>query len=131
MQAPHAVRRTCDTQLDAAGWEASVNDAVLDARKELAAAEIAWAQVAGVGVKHMSRSGSEWAGRRYRTLLHVVANWIASGNAADSLNVLDGCEVALVTGNGRQNSTVSVSENVAVSSSGGNGVGIVQKTVGG
>jgi hypothetical protein len=124
------VRRTCDTQLDAAGWEESVNDAVLDASKELAA-KIAWAQVAGVGVKHMNRSESEWAARMYRTLLHVVANWIASGNAADNSNVLDGGEVVLVIGNGRQSSTLSVSENVAASSSGGNGVGIVQESVGG
>ena len=130
MWTPHAVRRTCDTQLDAAGWEASVNDAVLDLGKEQAA-EGGWAQVAGVGVKHMSRCGSEWAARRYRTLLRVVVNWIESGNVADNLYALDGTEVALVCGNGRQNSTVNVSENAAVSSSGGNGVGIVQETVGG
>ena len=45
---------------------------------------------AGDGVKHKSRYGSEWAARRYRTLLHVVANWIASGNVADNLNDLHG-----------------------------------------
>jgi hypothetical protein len=129
MWAPHAVRRTCDIQLDAAGWEASVNDAALDAGRELAG-EVGWAQVAGDGLKHMSRCGSEWAARRYRTLLHVVANWFASGNADDS-NGLDSSEVALGSENGRQSSTVSVSGNAAVSSSGGNGVGSGQESVGG
>jgi len=131
MLAPHAVRRTCDTQLDAAGWEVSVNDAALDVGRELAA-EVAWAQVAGGGAKkHMSRCGSEWAARRYRTLLGVVVNWIASGNAADNLDGLDGSEIGPGSGNGRQSSTVSVSGNVAVSNSGGNGVGSGQDGVGG
>jgi hypothetical protein len=130
MWAPHAVRRKCDTQLDAAGWEASVNDAALDVGRELAG-EVGGAQVAGDGLKHMSRRGSEWAARRYRTLLHVVANWIASGNAADNLNALYGREVALGSGNERQSSTVSVSGNAAASSSGGNGVGSGQESVGG
>jgi hypothetical protein len=129
MWAPHAVRRTCDTQLDAAGWEASVNDAALDVGRELAG-EVGWAQVAGDGLKHMSRCESEWAARRYRTLLHVVANWFASGNA-DGSNGLDSSEVALGSENGRQSSTVSVSGNAAVSSSGGNGVGSGQESVGG
>jgi hypothetical protein len=130
MCAPHAVRRTCDTQPDAAEWEASVNDAALDVGRELAV-EVGWAQVAGDGVKHMSRYGSEWVVRTYRTLLHVVANWIASGNAADNLIDLYGNEVDLGSGNGRQSSTVSVSGNAAVSSSGGNGVGSVQESIGG
>ena len=80
----------------------------------------------------MSRPGSGWAAQRCRTLLHVVANWIASGNAVDNSTALDSDGVvALVTGNGRPNSTVSVFENVAVSSLGGNGVDSVQETVGG
>jgi hypothetical protein len=107
-----------------------VNDAALDVGRELAV-EVGWAQVAGDGAKHMSRYGNEWAARRYRTLLHVVANWIASGNAADNLNALYSSEVALGSGNGRQSSTVSVSGNAAVRSSGGNGVGSVQENVGG
>ena len=126
MRAPHAVRRTCDIQLDAAGWEASVNDAALDVSKELGG-EVGGALVAGDSLKHMSRCGTEWAVRRYRTLLHVVANWIASGNGADNSNALDSSEVGL----GRQSSTVSESGNAAVSSSGGNGVGTGQKSVGG
>ena len=88
--------------------------------------------MAGDGVEHKNRYGSVWAGRRYRTLLPVVANWIASENAADNLNALGGgSEVALGSGNGRQSSTVSVSGNAAVSSSGGNGVGSGQEGVGG
>lgn len=79
--------------------------------------------MAGEGVKHMSRRGSEWAECRYRTLFHVVANWIASGNAADNLSDLDGSEVAPGSGNGKQSSTVSVSGSAAVSGLGGNGVG--------
>ena len=79
----------------------------------------------------MSRCGSEWAVRRCGTLLHVVANWIASGNEADNLIALDGRGVALGSGSGRQNSTVSVSGNAAVNSSGGNGVGSGQENVGG
>jgi len=63
--------------------------------------------------------------------LHVVANWIASGNAADNSYALDGSGVALESGNERQSSTVSVSGNAAVSSSGGNGVGSGQGIVGG
>ena len=114
------MRRTCDTLLDAAGWEASVNDAVPDVGRELAA-QVGGGEVAGVDVKHMSRCGSEWAAQRYRTLLHVVANWIASGNVADNLNALDGSEVALGSGNERQSSTENVSGSAAVSSSGGNG----------
>jgi len=130
MSAPHAVRRKCDTQLDAAGWEASVNDAALDVGRELAG-QVGGAQVAGDSLKHTSRRGSDWAARRYRTLLHVVANWIASGNAADNLNALYGREVALGSGNERESSTVSVSENAAASSSGGNGVDSGQESVGG
>jgi hypothetical protein len=67
----------------------------------------------------MSRYGSEWAGQRYGTLLHVVVNWIASGNAADNSNALDSSAVDLESGNGRRSSTVSVSGDAAVSSSGG------------
>jgi hypothetical protein len=130
MWAPHAVRRTYDTQLDAVGWEASVNDAALDAGRELVG-EVGGAQVAGVGLKHMSRCGSEWVARRYRTSLHVVANWIASGNAAENLNAPDSSEVGLGSGDVRQSSTVSVSGNAAVSSSGGNGVGNGQESFGG
>jgi hypothetical protein len=130
MLPPHAVRRTCDTLLDAAGWEASVNDAALDVDRELGA-ELAGAQVAGVGVKHMRRCGSEWAVRRYRTSMYVVANWIASGNAADNSSVLDGSEVALESGNGRQSSTVSVFGSAVVSNSGGYGNGSALEIVGG
>lgn len=124
------MRRTCDTQLDAAEWEVSVNDEAPDVGRDLAV-EVGGAQVAGDGVKHMSRCGSEWAARRYGTLLHVVANWIASGNAADNSTALDGSGVALGSGNGRQSSTVSVSGNAAVSSSGGNGIGSGLAIVGG
>jgi hypothetical protein len=95
MCAPHAVHRTCDTQLDAAGWEASVNDVALDV-------EVGWAQVAGDGVKHKSTYGSEWTAQRYRTLLHVVTNWIASGNAADNLNDLFGRRSLSVVGTGNR-----------------------------
>ncbi len=120
----------CDTQLDAVEWEVCVNDAAPDVGRELAV-EVGGAQVAGDGVEHMSRCGSEWAARRYGILLHVVANWIASGNAADNSYALDGSGVALESGNERQSSTVSVSGNAAVSSSGGNGVGSGQGIVGG
>jgi hypothetical protein len=97
---PHAMGRTFDTQFDAVGWEASVNGAALDVGRELAA-EVGGAQVAGVGLKHTNRCGSEWAVRRYRTLIHVVANWIASGSAADNLNALYCSDVVLGNGNGR------------------------------
>lgn len=83
--------------------------------------------MAGEGVEHMSRLGSEWGARRYRTLFHVVVNWIASWNAADNLNDLDGSEVAPGSGSGRQSSTVSVSGNAAVSGLGVNGVGSGQE----
>lgn len=87
--------------------------------------------MAGVGVKRMSRCGSDWAAQRCRTSLHAGVNWIESGNAADDLKALDGSEVAHGSENGRQSSTVSGSGNAAVSSSGGNGVGSVQEIVGG
>lgn len=77
-----------------------MNDAALDVGGELAG-EVGVAQVAGVGVKHMNRCGNVWAAQRNETLLHVVANWIASGNAADSLSTLYCSEVALGSRNGR------------------------------
>jgi hypothetical protein len=69
--------------------------------------------------------------RRYRPLLAGVANWSASGNVA--YNALDSIEVALANGSGRLNSTVNVSGSGCVdgSSSGGNGVGRGQRSVGG
>jgi hypothetical protein len=72
-----------------------VNDVALDV-------EMGWAQVAGDGVKHKSKYGSEWAARRYRALLHVVANWIANGNAADNLNDLYGRRSLSVGGTGNR-----------------------------
>ena len=117
MWAPHAVCRACDTQLDAIGWEASLNDPALDVGRELAG-EVGGAQVAGDGLKHMSTYGSEWAGRKYRTLLHFVVNWIASGNAADNSNALDSSEINLGSGSGRWSLTVNVTGTAAVSSSG-------------
>jgi hypothetical protein len=51
MWAPHAVRRMCDTQCDAAVGEAFVNDAGLDVGRDLGHLAVApgWGQVAGVG----------------------------------------------------------------------------------
>lgn len=77
-----------------------MNDAALDVGGELAA-EVGVAQVAGDGVKHVNRCGNVWAAQRYETLLDVVANWIASGNAADNLSTLYCSEVALGSGSGR------------------------------
>ncbi len=121
------MRRTCDTR-HASGGEAFVYDAALDVGRELAV-EVGWAQVEGDGVGHMSRRASEWAARRYRTLLHGVANWNASGNEAG--NPLDDDGVALESENERQSSTVSASGSAAGSSSGGNAVGGSQEIVGG
>jgi hypothetical protein len=60
---------------------------------------------------------------RVWTLLHMVVNWIASGNMANGLNNLHGSEVTLRSRNRKQSSTVS--GDVAVSSSGRNRVGSV------
>ncbi len=120
------MRRTCDTQHYAAGWEAFVNDAALDVGEELAV-EVGWGEVAGVDLKHMSRHESDWAARGYRTLLHGVANWIASGNEVDI--ALDSSKVDLWNGYGRSSSTVSASGSAAGSSSDGNGAGSRQESV--
>jgi hypothetical protein len=51
MWALHAVRRMCDTQHDAVGGEAFVNDGAVDVGKDLGQLAVApgWGQVAGVG----------------------------------------------------------------------------------
>jgi hypothetical protein len=50
MCAPYAMHHTCDTQLDAAGWKASVNDMALDVGWKLnVKVEVGWEQMAEDG----------------------------------------------------------------------------------